>query len=90
MKLLKPTWVNHNGECAQGSREAEPAVGSGSGVESGRAQILPASPLTPGPRCPSQEAGGSGLCPQRGEAGEPQHVLRVDRSEGHLLPWPLL
>lgn len=48
MKLLKPTWVNHNGECAQGSRKAEPGVESGSGVGSepraGPARLAPDAP----------------------------------------------
>lgn len=49
MKLLKPTWVNHNGECAQESPEAEPEVGLGSGLGLG-SHKGPAS-LAPDARC---------------------------------------
>lgn len=49
----------------------------GRGLESGRnrAQALPASLLTLGARCQSRGTGGNGLCPRRGETGEPGHVL---------------
>lgn len=46
MKLLKPTWVNHNGECVLGSQEGEPEVGSepglGLGSHIGPARFAPA------------------------------------------------
>jgi hypothetical protein len=72
MKLLKPTWVNHNGECAQRSREVEPRVRSASAVRLG-SRLGPA--WSPGARCLSCSAGGSGLCPPHRQAGEPGHVL---------------
>ena len=43
MKLLKPTWVNHNGECARGSRGAEPGDGPLSGARWEPHAGLPAS-----------------------------------------------
>lgn len=42
MKLLKPTWVNHNGECTQESWAAEPASGWGLRFACGGAEVLPA------------------------------------------------
>lgn len=78
MKLLKPTWVNHNGECAQVSRKVEPGVESESGVGSEpRAGPARLAPDAPGARCPNCGVGGSGLCPPPGEAGEHGHVLRL-------------
>lgn len=53
MKLLKPTWVNHNGECAPGSRKAESGVEAGSGAGSEpRAGPALLAPDAPGARCP--------------------------------------
>lgn len=43
MKLLKPTWVNHNGECARGSRETEPGDGPWCGARWEPRAGLPAS-----------------------------------------------
>lgn len=60
MKLLKPTWVNHNGECARG-----PQAPGRAGVW-GAGQPRPASRLAPARGARAVGPAGAGSVPTRG------------------------
>lgn len=80
MKLLKPTWVNHNGECVWGSRGAGPETGQGLEPGGCRAQVLPGV-LHAGRPVPGPRDWRARTLPWRGDSG---YRARAPPGRGHV------